>query len=177
MVRPLEALPVLLVEGFERVVLRIAEVLHKVPEVLEVLRGRLEEGGTVTMLLKEGREALGGYAARPGFGYLLDEVRLDAAVNRDDSFGGARHGRVGPLDEEAAPGQFLKEGCGLQVLVVRRRRARPGRLQVDKDDVTLLGTWGFLNAHPLSLRQCSRSGSAGSRSCASRLTERAAVLP
>src|SRR5918998_34327 len=161
MVRPLEAFPVLLVEGFERVVIRVAGVLHKVPEVLEVLRGRLEEGGTVTMLLKEGRGALGG----------------DAAVDRDDGLGGARHGRVGPLDEEAAPGQFLKEGCGLQILVVRRCRARSGRLQVDKDDVTLLGTWGFLNAHPLSLRQCSRSGSAGSRSCASRLTERAAVLP
>src|SRR5919107_1995108 len=165
MVRPLEAFPVLLVEGFERVVLRVAEVLHKVPEVLEVLRGGLEEGGAVTMLLEESREALGGYTVRPSLGDLLDEVGQDAAVDRDDNFGGTRHGRVGPLDEEAGPGQFLKEGCGLQVLVVRRRRARPGRLQVDKDDVTLLGTWGFLNTHPLSLRPCFLRQQRPGRSC------------
>src|SRR5918998_3625275 len=97
----------------------------------------------VTLPLKEAGQARHGDAARVCLGSRLDEVGFYTAVDRDTRLGGMRDRCVGPLGQEAVLGQLVKEGRGVQVLVVGSYGPRAGRLQVDQDDVALLCSRGL----------------------------------
>src|SRR5919199_332391 len=135
-VRLLESLGI---HRFERVVILVAEVLYETCKVLKILGGGLKEDGVVVLLLKEAGEAWDGDALGPGFGGRLDEVRFDAAVDGDARLGGVRNNRIILLGKQAVLSQLVQEGRRLEVFIVRSSGPRASRLQVDQDNVALLG--------------------------------------
>src|SRR5215208_975466 len=132
--------------SLDRLEIVVAEVLDQIPAVLEVLGRRGEPDGVIPLLLQEFGQAPGRDAAGLGLGDLAHEVRIYAAVYRGNGLGGVGDYRVGTLGQETLLGERVEVRCRVQVLVVGRRGARPGRLEVDKDDVFLLGLGGLLQA-------------------------------
>src|SRR5919199_2556118 len=135
-VRLLEALGI---HRFECVVILVAEVLYETREVLEILGGGLKEDGVVALLLQEAGKARDRDAVGPGLSGRLDEVRFDATVDGDTRLRGVRNNRIILLGKQAVLSQLVQEGRRLEVLIVRSSGPRASRLQVDQDNVALLG--------------------------------------
>src|ERR671939_1143735 len=97
-VRSLEALRV---HRFDRIILIVPEVLRQIAKTLEVLGRRLEENGTVAVLLQEVRKTGHENAARFRFGGPLNKVWFDPTVDGNARLEGIRDGCIGTLGQEA----------------------------------------------------------------------------
>src|SRR5919107_1511424 len=100
----------------------------------------------VALLFKKTGQTRHGDAAGICLGSRLDEVGFYTAVDRDTRLGGMRDRCVGPLGEQTLLRQLVKEGRGVQILVVGSDGPRAGRLEVNEDDVALLGLGGLCKA-------------------------------
>ena len=89
---------------------------------------------------------------------------LYAAVDRDARLGGMRDDRIGPLGKQTVLGQFVQKGRRLELLVVGSDGSRAGRLEMDENNVTLLGLGRLYQAGVRSRMLGGRDGRANIRS-------------